>query len=38
MVAVAALFGDQLGETVVMLGGAGGVLVHGAVLASGNVL
>jgi hypothetical protein len=38
MIAVAALLGDQLSEAAVMIGGAGGVLMHGAVLASGNVL
>jgi hypothetical protein len=38
MVAVAALLGDQLSEATVVVGGAGGVLMHGAVLDSGNVL
>ena len=38
MIAVAALLGDQLSEATVMIGGAGGVLMHGAVLDSGNVL
>ena len=38
MVAVAALLGDQLGEAAVMVGGAGGLLVHGAVLDGGDVL
>ncbi len=38
MVAVAALLGDQLGEAAGMVGGAGGVLVHGAVLDGGDVL
>jgi hypothetical protein len=38
MVAVAALLGDQLGEAPVMVGRAGGVLVHGAVLDGGDVL
>jgi hypothetical protein len=38
MVAVAALLGNEFSEAAVMIGGAGGVLMHGAVLASGNVL
>jgi hypothetical protein len=38
MVAVAALLGDQLGEAPVMIGGAGGVLMHGAELGGGDVL
>jgi hypothetical protein len=38
MVAVAALFGDQLGEAAGMVGRAGGVLMHGAVLDGGDVL
>jgi hypothetical protein len=38
MVAVAALLGDQLGKAPVMIGGAGGVLMHGAELGGGDVL
>jgi hypothetical protein len=38
MVAVAALLGDQVSKAAVMVGGAGGVVAHGAVLASGDVL
>jgi hypothetical protein len=38
MVAVAALLGDQLGEAAGMVSGAGGVLVHGAVLDGGDLL
>ena len=38
MVAVAALLRDQFSEAAVMVGGAGGVLMHGAVLDSGDAL
>ena len=38
MVAVAALLGDQLREAAGMVGGAGGVLVHGGVLDTSNLL
>ena len=38
MVAVAALLGNEFREAAVMIGGAGGVMMHGAVLDGGNIL
>jgi len=38
MVAVAALLSNQLGEAEVIVGRAGGLLVHGAVLSGGHFL
>jgi hypothetical protein len=38
MVAVPALLGNEFSEASVMIGGAGSLLMHGAVLDSGNVL